>query len=875
MNTIFDLCTPRVDVLQGDLKEEIFAARLRDVIEDRADPIYQNPLKFFDNTYPTQGLCTLLNEALGRLTGVQPAANPILRLETAFGGGKTHNLIALYHVAAGHTTPDMVKDIVSPDRVPGPGMIDVAGVVGSDLDPSTGLLHPDNTRTFTLWGELAYQLRGQSGYRLAHESDQNRSAPGTGLFEELIGNRPTLIMLDEIARYMRVAQTIPSATGKSDLAEQTVAFLMALLEFAASRANVVVVLTLAASDDAFGRETDHLRQQLDEAHRVSARQEMVITPTGETELAAIVTHRLFERIDRERARQVLEAYGRQYKIWDRQRVILPARALRAGYLDEMLHDYPFHPEFLNTLSHKTSTIPNFQKTRGALRLLALVIRQLWDSQPANTYLIHPHHLDLQHPQIVSDLTSRLERPAFQQVIEADIVSAKTGSRAHAQIVDEVWEQTGKPPYARRTATTVLLHSLTQGIATGLDPADLRLAVLSPGDDPILVDRALERLDETCWFFEWDGHRYRFKTEPSLNKIITDEMGMIGRTGAKHELDRRLRQVWKSGTFKTVYFPQEPGDVDDDAGPPKLLILHYDAAHMSTDDSQPPDLVRNLFKYSGTANAYRTYTNNLIFLVPDSDLIENMVTQAQRYLAIQRILNDVDRLQEFTEEQRRKLKNMAESAELDVRVAITRTYRHLFFPSHEVPTAWNNLAHELLPAQDQGEVRKDQSEVVLRALKLQGKVLTGDDRPKSAQYVRARTWDTNQTFMSTEDLRKAFARRIQLPILLDPNQLKKTVKNGIETGVWVYYNSREGLGYDSASPPPAIQIDDEMILYLPQEAEKRRLPIKGRTPPPAPTQTTGVGATGTPEERCPVCGNPASACTCGQDLDLRPPLKGRG
>ena len=297
--------------------------------------------------------------------------------------------------------------------------------------------------------------------------------------------------------------------------------------------------------------------------------------------------------------------------------------------------------------------------------------------------------------------------------------------------------------------------------------------------------------------------------------------------------------------------------------------------METGDRQTPDLVRNLFQYSGMASAYRTYTNNLVFLVPDADLIENMVTQAQRYLAIQRILSDAERLREFTKEQRKKLKTMAEGAELDVRVAITRTYRHLFFPSHEVPTARDNLAHELLPAQDQGEVRKDQSEVVLRALKLQGKVLTGDDRPKSAQYVRARTWDVNQTFMSTEDLRKAFARRIQLPILLDPNQLKKTIKNGIETGVWVYYNSREGMGYDSDSPPPAIQIDDEIILYLPDEARRRNLSIKGKTPPPASGGDGRPVPEGQQEERCPVCGNPASACTCGQEIDLRPPLKGQG
>ena len=100
MKTIFENCEPRPEVLQGALREEIFAARLKDVIEGTADPVYQDPTTFFDNTYPTEGLKLLLDEALGRLTGVKPANNAIVRLETAFGGGKTHNLIGLYHAAS-------------------------------------------------------------------------------------------------------------------------------------------------------------------------------------------------------------------------------------------------------------------------------------------------------------------------------------------------------------------------------------------------------------------------------------------------------------------------------------------------------------------------------------------------------------------------------------------------------------------------------------------------------------------------------------------------------------------------------------------------------------------------------------------------------
>ena len=848
METIFESCEPRSEVLKGELREEIFAARLRDVIIRKADPVYQDPATFFDNTYPTEGLKLLLDEALGRLTGLKPAGNAIIRLETAFGGGKTHNLIALYHAAKGYRPSASLVDTA---LIPTPGSIQVVGVVGSDLQPSTGLAH-EGFKTYTLWGEIVAQLTDDQDPNLVERSERDKVAPGTGMWEELIGDRPTLIMIDEIARHLRAAKAVPTTTGKSDLAEQTVAFLMSLLEFAASRERVVVVYTLADPQDAFGKETEELRQALAEARRVSARQERVITPTGEAEISAIVTHRLFRHIDRAAGQITAAAYATYFKKALDQGADLPSRAARAEYVQEMVNDYPFHPELLTTLNRKTSTIPNFQKTRGALRLLARVIRRLWETRPRDAWLIHPYHLDLAVEDIAGDLTSRLERPAFKQVIEADIVSPKAGSPAHAQVIDVPWLEAGKPPYVQRVATTVFLHSLTQGIATGVDPADLALAVLQPGDDPTMVAKAAERLYDIGWFFEWDGRRYRFKTEPSLNKIITDEMGLVGRTRAKAELDRRIRQVWKTGYFKPVYFPSEAGDVDDDADKPKLAVIHYDAATTNVGAAAPPDLVRKIFDHAGALEGYRIYKNNVLFLVADEDQVDNMVQVAQRYLAIGRITGDAERMAEFHEEQRKKLKKMGEAAELDVRVAITKAYKYLYYPSADAPQRHSNLARETLPAQDQGEVNQDQSNVVLRVLKQLQKVLTADDPTLPAAFVKAKAWDAGQVTISTEDLRRAFARRMGLRILLDLNQLKKTIRNGISQGIWVYYDTEEQIGYGSVSPAPLVQISEDALLYTPEEAKRLGLPIKGEGEP-------GPG----PEATCPICHRPISQCICGQ------------
>lgn len=859
MRPIFDTCQPRDEVLSGELREEIFAARLRDVIEGYADAVYGQPEIFFDNTYPTTGLTLLLSEALGRLSGAKPANNAIIRLETAFGGGKTHNLIALYHAARGFVPP---ARFVEADLIPEAGAVKVAGVVGSDLDPTMGLSHGDVT-TYTLWGEIAYQLGGLAAYELVGQSEVHKTAPGTGLLERLIGNKPTLIMLDEVARHLRTAKSVPVATGRSDLAEQTVAFLMSLFEFAASKQNVVVVFTLADIADAFGQESDELRQRLEreiaETRRLSARQERVITPSTETEIAAIVTHRLFRLIDRQAAADTARAYLETYQRWAQSGADLPPRALRAEYAQEIEADYPFHPELLNTLNRKVSTIPNFQKTRGALRLLAMVVRSLWQNPRDDIFLIHPHHVDLAQEGIVSDLTSRLERPRFKQVVEADIASPLTGSQSHAQVLDG---EAGGDPIVQRVATTIFIHSLTQGVASGVDPTDLTLAVLTPGGDPALIQKAAARLTDKGWFLEYDGRRYRFKTEPSLNKIIADEMALVSLVSAKMELDRRIRQIWGKGFLKPVYFPNEPVDIEDNADQPKLAIIGYDAATSTVEQEAPPELVMRLFTYAGAQEGYRTYRNNLVFLVADRELRDNMVDAARRYLAIQRLLDDPDRLKEFYEDQREKLKRQGESAELEVRVAITRAYRWLYYPSAAAPQAHAWLAREQLQPQEQGDTKQDQGEVILRVLKALEKVLTQDSQPLSAKYIRAHAWDKGQTHLTTEELRRAFARKMNLRMVLDINQLKRSIRNGIEQDVWIYYDAREQMGYGSASPMPTIQIGEETSLYTPEEYARLGWPLKGVTPAPS---AEPVGAI----ERCPICGNPVERCTCGTGLGKAP------
>ncbi len=871
MRTIFETCTPRDEVLSGDLRDEMFAARLKDVIDGSADPLYSTARAFFENTYPTEGFKTLLREVLGRLTGRNPSASPFIRLETSFGGGKTHNLIALYHLAQGRAD-GLPPNILATEWIP-TTPIPTAGIAGWEMDPSNGMDH-DGLTTRTIWGEIAWQLgRADSSsaafYEVVRQSDEQMVAPGAQVLDRLMGDGPALIMLDEAARYLRAASAVPTTGGKSTLAEQTVAFLMTLIEFAATKPRIVVVLTLADSADAFGKETDQLKgklatskpskqkesQDLADAKRISARQERVLTPAAETEIARIVTHRLFKRVDQAGATEVAATYQEYFRKLESQSIDLPARSLQAEYVKEMVANYPFHPELLNTLNRKTSTIPNFQRTRGALRLLARVVRRLWQLRAPDTWFIAPHSLDLSVDEIVSDLTSRLERPAFRSVVEADIASAKLGSKAHAQLIDQRWVEVGKPPYAQRASTTVLLHSLTQGIATGVEGADLYLSVLQPGDDPQLAKKALAIMlaeekggaGTACWFLHFDGLRYRFKTEPSLEKVIQDEMTVVGKVKTKAELDERIKKIWKKGTFKPVYFPSEPVDLDDDAKEPKLAVVHYDAASCTSTGDTPPELMSRLFDHAGSTDGYRRFKNNVLFLCADGDQVDRMVELVQRYLAIGRVVGDTDRIAEFSDEQKKQLKSMLDSAELDVRVAVTRAYRYLYYPSADAPKAAGGLQREALPAQDQGKVDKDQASIILTALRQIQKVLTAEDPEMPAAYVKAKAWPHGAPSVSTADLQKEFCKRIGLKILLDLNQLKKTIKKGCEQGVWIYFDATEQIGYGKPSPAPMVQFTEDAVLYTPDEAARIGIKIKGETKEP---------------DVCPVCGE--APCICGDD-----------
>ncbi len=811
LQSIFDTCIPRDEILAGELSLDLFAAKLRLVVEGKAPKVYQDPKVFFANTFPTDGLKTLVSEVFGRLVGGL-VGSPIIRLETSFGGGKTHDEIALWHIAKNGRQIEGLERFVDLNLIPD-RPIQVAAIACQDLDPINGVYHPESgITTYTLWGEIAYQVGGIEGYSLLRGSDEKRVSPGTVVLERLTKGQPTLIVLDEIARHLRAAKA--TTVGNSDLAAQVVAFLFSLMDLAAASNNLVFVYTLASSSDTFGEETTDIR----EAIQASARQERVLSPSTDVEIYNIVKQRLFSTIDERAEKTAAAEYMNAYKA---SRLTLPDGCKDARYAQTVQASYPFHPELFTLLTKKIASIPNFQRTRGALRLFARVIRYLWRDTTVWIPMIHPHHLPIGvEEEVTSDLTARLERPLMRLPIQADIYNPD-GREAHAQLQDQEWLAAGKSPFATWVGRTIFLHSINQGITAGIRRPELNLSLLTPGLETGFVETALERLSAVAWYLDNDPITSiaRFKEEPSVNKIVAEEKEQVGRGEAKDDLRSRRDTIFADKYFKLISAPESPGDVDDIAEPVALCLIDFDEDTVKTSTDEPPGVVERIFNNTGESGKFRTFRNRLLFLVANRQELEQAIGNAREYRAIKNILNSPNRLEDLSESQQKQLKDKAGSMDLYVRVSLTNAYRHLFYPSNDPVKAAKGLMHYPLPAQDAGEVKgkNNQQDVILKALKDCQKIRAEDTPPFAPAYVLQKVWAAGLDHWTIKGLREAFAKDLGLNILLDAeiSKLRDTIRQGLQTGQWdlkvgdrVFIKTDEGL----PALPETIEFSDRMVLY---------------------------------------------------------------
>ncbi|MBE9221372.1 ATP-binding protein [Cyanobacterium stanieri LEGE 03274] len=824
LNSVFKSCYPRLEILSGNLQLDLFAAKLKSVVENKAPQVYQNPDLFFANTFPTDGIKTLIREVFTRLSG-KGSGSPILRLETSFGGGKTHDEIAIWHIAKSGRTIQGLERFTDLDIIP-TQPIQVAAIDGRDLDAENGVIHQDTgVTTYTLWGEIAYQIGGVEGYQLLQKSDRTLLSPGTSVMEALIKDKPTVIMLDEIARYLSMARG--KKVEDSNLGKQVVSFLFSLMDLASATNNLVLVYSLASSSDTFAEETNELKELLS----ASARQERILTPSTDVEIYNIVKQRLFDSVDEEAGKKVASAYLQMYKTAP---LNLPDSCKDATYAEAIAQSYPFHPELFNLLTKKIATIDEFQRTRGALRLLAQLVRYVWnnhhkndeDNPENNLPLIHTHHIPMgKEENITNELTSKIQRNTMRPAINADIFNP-TGRKAYAQQQDEQWLIAGKPPFTSYVARTIFLHSLNYGISAGIRQAELNLSLLTPKVELNFVDNTLEKLQTVAWYLDVDPITTiaRFKEEPSINKIITEEKEQIGRGEAKEELRKRRDTIFAKKFFTPISAPNNPVDVDDRPDDVVLCLMDFDDITIAESTEFAPSSLVDILNKTGESGRFRIYRNRILFLVANKGELEKAIDVTKEYKAIQSILKSQTRLEDLSQTQQKQLKQRGADKELGVRQGISNAYRHLFYPDFDPIKAPEGLKHFILSPQDANTVKgkNNQQDIILKALKDCQKI-RGDEplKPYAPAYIQQKVWPAGLDNITTKAIKETFVKDLGLKFLLDQeiSLFRDTIRQGLVDGIWdleVNSPDKKTTYIKTDTPlsnlPPLIEFSDKYILY---------------------------------------------------------------
>jgi hypothetical protein len=803
---LFEHVEPRQDVLLGVLSDSVFAASLDEVVAGTAPNAYGDATAFFEGTYPSAGLRSLLVEVLGRLGGGRPDGAPVVRLETNLGGGKTHNLIALYHAARGLLDPMRAVEFMDPKLLSAEPVEQIAVFVGTAAGatsfPTVAGITPN-----TVWGYLALQLGGSSAYDLVRGDDKDLTAPGADALRNMMGGRPTLVLIDEIARYLGVAEG--KAVLNSTLADQTTAFLMSLMEAIASEPHAAVVITTTQVTDAFGEETAKVLDAISSAQSLIARKEHVLHPSDEADLPKILSRRLFASVDASAAATVAADYATATEEAFGRGTDLPERMTGPAWSAEVARTYPFHPDLMMVLDKRLSTIPNFQRTRGALRLLARAVRVLWEAHPGDTQLIHLHHIDLSDKELANDLSSRLDKATFEPVIRADIASQPGSEPSHAEQVDAHMGA----PYARRLATTAYLYSLTREVP-GVPAAALIGAVLAPGDDPNVITKALDNLEDSAWYLHTDVRGFRFSVEPSLAKLIQEAESQITPGKAKQAATDILAGLFRDSALKVrrTWEDSKVPDRDDDAW---LVVLHWDefgGANGVTDFGVVPNQIKELWEKT-PAGGVREYRNRLVFLAPTASTHEAMLRTVRRHLALKELTASGETVKILPDEKRKELADRSKQSDLEARVAVCNHVNLLYVPQA------GGLDVVELDVVTQASVKPNQADAVLDRLAAMEKTLAAGDKPLDPGWIKSKLGAQLESPLATIELVRAFARRPDLKMVLDRAQIAALVGAGVRNGVWEYNDAERGAkGWATkAEPTAAVRLADDTVLYPPGSA----------------------------------------------------------
>ena len=680
-----EIITPHPDVASGQYMQAEFAADLAQVHRGEGSDEYRDPQEFYRRTYLTVGLRDLLTGALERVSG--SGGDPVVELQTNFGGGKTHSMLALFHLFSGVDTGSLegIEPVLKDSGVHSAPKANRAVLVGTALSPGETSTKPDGTEVRTLWGEMAWQLGGAEGYALVSDSDRVGTSPGSADLAVLFKKySPCVVLIDEWVAYAR------QLVGKTDLPagnfEAQSSFAQALTEAAKAAPQCLVVASIPSSKVEIGG--DNGQYALDALKNIFTRVGKPWRPATGDEGFEIVRRRLFEPISGSHAERdaVINAFSKMYQSGKAE---FPSECAEGTYREELRASYPIHPELFRRLYDDWSTLDKFQRTRGVLRLLAKVIHRLWENNDGGL-LIMPASVPMDDHAVKSELTRYLP-DVWEPIISQDV----DGPNSMPLAVDQEVSHLGRYSACRRVARALYVGTApgAESDTPGVGAERIRLGCAQPGETVATFGDALRRVSEKGQYVHQDGNRFWLSTRPNLNRTAEDRAAALMREPEElyAEIVRRLEKDRTRGDFAGVHVcPPTTSEVPDDPSA-RLVVLKPEQGHKRGVDESPGRVAAAEF-LAQRGNSPRLNRNTLVFLAPDEKELTNLLMASASFLAWASILVDKKGLN-LDQFQLAQAESKKEEMDRTVDLRIGATWIHALVPIQHDPAgevAWEEV-----------------------------------------------------------------------------------------------------------------------------------------------------------------------------------------
>ncbi|HBI42788.1 MAG TPA: hypothetical protein DDY78_08010 [Planctomycetales bacterium] len=681
-----EVAIPHEDVLKGTFQQSEFAADITAVHTGKAPPVYQDAAAFFERTYITEGMRLLLTQVVQRLSG--RGGEPVIQLQTAFGGGKTHTMLAVLHLA---TRQVPLSDLLGiPTLIERTGLMDVpqtkvAVIDGSARGPGQPWKH-GRTTIKTLWGELAWQLGGGDGLAMIKEADASGTSPGKELLRDLLtAHSPCVVLMDEFARYVGQLEAGKSYSGGTF--DSNLSFVQSLTEAVKLAPNAVLLASLP--DSAPPSSGDRGRQAIQALEHLFGRVQAIWKPVATEEAFEIVRRRLFEPVRDVAARDaVCRAFADAYVA---EGAKLPSETQEGRYYDRLCQAYPIHPEVFDRLYEDWTTIDGFQRTRGVLKLMAKVIARLWKDNNQDLMIL-PGSLPLADGDVRNEMTYLLP-PGWDPVIEGDI----DGDRAETTELETREPRFGQVNAARRVARTLFLGTAPSSVGTkpgirGLDRGRVLLGCVQPGQSSAVYADALGRLADRLHYLNSTGDkadaatRYWFDTRANLRREMEDrKRRFVDATDVRKKIEEAVKRLFAGASlFAGVHVFTPHADVPDDSAL-RLVVLAPEYWYMKDAAPHAADVVLDYLRTHGGQPRHRA--NRLIFVAADQAVLGRLRDVARVAMAWASIVEDVEQGRlNIDQNQRKQAENESRAAAAVLPRAARECFKWLLCPVQDDPKA---------------------------------------------------------------------------------------------------------------------------------------------------------------------------------------------